>query len=46
MHESGRGANNENCKPQHNIDTVMVNITSLQTNPVDEMYHQAIAVAP
>ena len=36
VHESGTGANNENGKPQHNIDTTMVDTTSLQTNQVDE----------
>ena len=30
------GANNENGEPQHNIDTTMVNSTSLQTDQVDE----------
>ena len=34
--ESCTGANNENGKPQHNIDTIMVNTTSLYTNQVDE----------
>ena len=36
MHESCTGANNENGEPQHNIDTTMVNTTSLQTYQVDE----------
>ena len=36
MHEHGAGANNKNSEPQHNINTTMVNSTSLQTNQVDE----------
>ena len=34
--ESCTGTNNENGEPQHNIDTTMVNTTSLQTNQIDE----------